>query len=104
MKTCSEQDNGKSMMLATGELIELRLHENPTTGYRWHLADWDHSVLEIVRDEYRPSHTSGHGGGGEHIWHFIARHKGNVSVQLAQHRSWETARPAALFTLEITVT
>ena len=84
--------------------MALSLPENPTTGYRWHLVAWNHSILEVARDEYRPAGTPVRGAGGEHHWEFIARRKGSVSVKLAQYRSWEPSDHAPAFTLEVTVT
>jgi len=104
VKTYSEQDNGEAVTLAVGEAILLRLSENPTTGYRWHLLPWNHSILDVVRDEYRPGSESTFGAGGEHQWEFIAHHGGSVSVELAQYRSWEPAGHAPAFTLAVTVT
>jgi len=103
VRTFTEQDNGSCVTLDIGESIELRLPENPTTGYRWHLADWDTSILEMTHDEYDQADSSRAGARGEHHWEFAGRRKGEVSLELSQRRSWGSAAPSATFTMQVSV-
>jgi predicted secreted protein len=99
----TEQDNGATVSLRPGESFELRLAENPTTGHRWHLAEWDHSILEVTRAEFHPPDTPQAGAGGEHVWEFVARAPGTLSLRLAYRRGG-SASPAKAFSLHVSVT
>lgn len=98
----TDQDNGAAISLTPGGSFEVRLSENPTTGYRWRLAQWDPSILELTRDEFHPGDVARAGAGGEHRWAFVARAPGRSSLQLASRRR-ESATPAKTFSLDVSV-
>lgn len=100
----TEQDGGALVSLHPGDTFEVRLPENPTTGYRWRIAGWDPALLEAIRDEYRAPSAGAPGAGGEHIWAFIARAPGNGSLRLALARGWQSAAPIKTFTLNVSIT
>lgn len=104
MRTYSDQDDGTSVSLMPGEAFQVRLAENPTTGYRWHLVDWDRSILDVTFDEFHPPGTSSYGAGGEHLWEFVALAPGQSLLQLAYRRPWEAATPGRSFSLRVAVT
>ena len=104
MKIYSDQDDGTSVSLTPGDVFLVRLTENPTTGYRWHLIDWDRSILDITLDQFQTPGTSSYGAGGEHVWEFIARAPGQSLLQWSYHRSWESATPTRSFSLRASVT
>jgi len=103
MRIYTDQDDGASVSLRSGETLEICLSENPTAGYRWQADDWDRSVLDMRRDEFHPPGTSEHGAGGEHLWEFAARAPGKTSLRLAYSRSWESGPPARRFSLDVSV-
>jgi len=103
LRAYTEQDDGASISLSPGEVFEVRLAENPTTGYRWYLGEWDRSVLELARDEFRPPGTPRPGAGGEHVWEFAARAPGQCALRFAYRRGWESATPAKAFRLDVSV-
>ena len=45
----TEQDGGREVPVSAGDVIELRLPENPTTGFRW---SFDAPGVELVEDRY----------------------------------------------------
>lgn len=101
--TYSEQDDGALVSLRQGETFQTHLPENPTTGYRWRLDEWDSVLLEAVRDEYRPLGIPAVGAGGEHIWEFVAHAPGTVHLRFHSARSWENAEPAKSFSLHVVI-
>ena len=101
MKTSTARDNGASVSLALGEELEIRLSENPTTGYRWQPVDWQRAILDLTRDDFEPPDPSRLGAGGLHCWRFVARAPGQTSLGLAQRRGSET--PVGTFSLVVTV-
>ena len=52
MLQIDESQNGREIELVTGETIEIRLSENPTTGYRWELKFSGAPTCTLVADHY----------------------------------------------------
>jgi inhibitor of cysteine peptidase len=104
VKIYSDQDDGTSVSLTPGDSFQVRLTENPTTGYRWHLVDWDRSILDLTLDKFQTPGTSRHGAGGEHLWEFVARAPGQSLLQWAYRRRWESAASTRNFSLRVSVT
>ncbi len=102
--TYTDQDDGASVSLAPGDSFEVRLRENPTTGYQWDLAEWDRAILEMTRDEFRPAGVLQRGAGGEHVWEFVARTLGTLSLVLTYRRPGGSEVPANTFSLRVSVT
>lgn len=40
--------------LSVEEVIEIKLYENPSTGYRWRLTESDAENLQLLKEEYEP--------------------------------------------------
>jgi inhibitor of cysteine peptidase len=83
-----KSQNGGEVEVALGQQIELRLGENPTTGYRWHLRSKIEPVLAVHEDTFASSGT-GVGAGGIRCWRFQAAQEGTARVELENRRSWE---------------
>ena len=103
MTTYTARDAGASIELTPGAVFEVRLDENPTTGYRWRAGDWDRSIVDVTHEEFRPADHSVAGGGGEHVWQFTARAPGRCVVRLTYGRGWESGAAASEFALTVTV-
>ena len=103
MRILSDKDDGTSISTSPGDPFQLHLMENRTTGYRWYLVDFDHSVLDVTLDIFQASRTSSYGTGGEHLWEFVARAPGQSTLQLVYRRSWESAPPSKSFSLHVAV-
>jgi inhibitor of cysteine peptidase len=104
MTTYTDRDDGRSISLTPGEGFEIRLSENPTTGYRWQLDEWERAILELTRDEFHPPDLAPYGAGGEHGWRFVARAPGQTSLHLAYRRGQGSGAPARTFSLDVAVT
>ncbi len=103
MTIYTEGDAGALVSLHPGESFDVRLPENPTTGYRWRIAEWDAAQLEVIRDEFRAPSTPVPGAGGEHDWVFRARASGTSLLRIVYARGWQSASPARTFTLNISI-
>ncbi len=84
----TERDTGRTVQEALGETFNIRLQENPTTGYSWNLSTSD--GLSTSRDEYIPSQTGGQmvGGGGIHSFYLRATKQGEQKVTGEYRRPW----------------
>ncbi len=83
----TEDNNGSSVELATGDTFQVKLNENPTTGYQWALETT--AGLEIMSDNFLPPATGLVGAGGIHEWDIKATASGTQQVMAVYSRSWE---------------
>ncbi len=108
MQAISESFNGKIVDLAVGHVIELRLKENPTTGFRWQVGRDGAPACRIVADFIEPAikdSPPAPGQGGTHVWRIEGIQAGTCEMMLAYARGWETDRPpATTFDINIHVT
>ena len=80
--------NGNAFTVGVGEIINLNLPENPSTGYRWILFSEVKPVLELQKDDFSAS-GSAPGAFGSRTWQFRTTQAGDVDLKLEKRRSWE---------------
>lgn len=90
--TLSASDNGKTITLSVGTQAELRLPDNPSTGYRWTFKG-DTSLIGIEEGAYIQLSNSV-GGGGERQWFLKAKNPGRTTVLFKRWREWEGEQSA----------
>jgi inhibitor of cysteine peptidase len=95
--------SGQQVALSVGQTAELRLPENPTTGFRW-------SVVSDGDPACRLNDNGFHGGdgtpgrGGEHVWRLVGVSAGACELRLAYRRSFDAAGVnAGAFALHVQV-
>jgi inhibitor of cysteine peptidase len=95
--------NAREVTLAVGQVLELALSENRTTGFRWDLKTKAEPACELVESTFSP--PEGHpGNGGTHRWQFRAVQSGSGEIELEYRRPWEKdAAPAKVFKLGVRV-
>jgi predicted secreted protein len=86
-----EQSNGKTISLASGQVLVIRLAENPTSGFRWFVAS--HSAVRLDADDFFPAGT-GVGAGGIRQMQWSASAPGQFDITLELKRSWEPGNAA----------
>jgi inhibitor of cysteine peptidase len=96
----TDEDNGRTVQELLGENFNIRLMENPTTGYSWNLSV--SNGLRMTGDEYIPSQAGGQvvGGGGIHSFHLVATGKGEHTVTGEYRRPWVTSGTITYLDLE----
>ncbi len=72
-----------------GDSIEVRLPENPTTGYRWNVAPNYVGTIVLNLDTFQIQDQVSLGGGGTRIWQFTATKPGTIELKFVNKRSWE---------------
>jgi len=84
-----QTDNGGNYSVSLGAAIELRLPENPSTGYSWNLSV--PAGIAVLNDSYLPGDTSGRlvGSGGTRVWFLKAVQPGEQVVSGVYRRPWE---------------
>jgi inhibitor of cysteine peptidase len=95
------EDSGTHPSVHTGDLVTVRLPENPTTGYRWE-ADYDQARLRLADDRFDGA-SAPRGSGGERVLVFEALHPGTASIRLGKKRVWEDAPAREEFRVELQV-
>ena len=98
-----EHSNRNEIELQVGEEFVIILHENPTTGFRWHPISNGEPACALLDNSFEPTGSTP-GNGGSHSWHFQAAKEGSGKIEFAYRRSWEQdGPPAQTFTLSIYV-
>lgn len=95
---------GTSQNLTIGDLLEVRLPGNPTTGYSWQAV----TVPAQLRQQGEPVHHSDSqliGAGGISSFKFSVAEAGGGSLDLAYRRPWEKeAQPARSCRIQLQIT
>jgi inhibitor of cysteine peptidase len=86
--TLAEKDDGRTLSVRAGDVLELHLKENASTGYRWEPDTFDAKVLELAEtsSNYRGGPP---GSGGEAIFRFRVLATGSGTLSLKYWRRWE---------------
>jgi inhibitor of cysteine peptidase len=99
-----QSDNGKSYTVPPGAVFQLRLPENPTTGFSWNLSVTP--GLAVINDTYIPDDATGKlvGSGGTHVWSLETIRPGEQVISGVYRRPWEPSGPAGTeFRLSLSV-
>lgn len=85
----TESDAGSSVHLREGEILEIILTSNPSTGYRWEVAPADEILLEQQGNwEFKPA-SRALGAGGTLALRFKAVRRGEADFKLIYRRPFE---------------
>lgn len=101
------EDNGSEVVLAAGQVLEVTLESNPTTGFSWQVSEVDGAVLAQVGEAvFQQAPTEGEqlvGAGGVETLQFAAS-PGETTLTLEYRRPWEKdVDPLETFTVQVTV-
>ena len=101
------EDNGDRVQLVSGQVLEVTLESNPTTGYSWEVSEVDGTVLSQVGEvEFREDAKESEdmvGVGGTETFRFSSA-TGETTLTLVYHRPWEKdVDPLETFTVEVEV-
>ena len=97
-------DNGKSVSVSLTEKLSVTLPGNPTTGYRWDLAEISSGVLNTNSESAFAADSTMLGAGGKFTFLFTAVQPGTTGIKLIYHRPWEkNVQPLRTFDLTVSV-
>jgi inhibitor of cysteine peptidase len=92
-RTFTRHDDGRRRRLVAGQILELRLDDNVTTGYRWVLDDEDTHVLRLDGEGHDPATSDADravvGASGVSWWRWTAMGPGTARVAARRLRPWE---------------
>jgi inhibitor of cysteine peptidase len=96
-------DDGSRVELEAGQVLEIALESNPTTGYRWEVVALDENVLQTLEEEFEED-SALIGAGGTQTLRFRALSAGEMALELAYRRPWEEGvEPAETFGVDVVV-
>lgn len=81
----SEQDSGRTVEIGVGEVVTVRLKENPGTGYRWSVDATD--GLDLIGD--RSEVGGAIGAAGVREFQFRPTKVGSYELHIKNWREWE---------------
>lgn len=96
--TLGDSQDGTTLSLRVGDVVVLRLAENPTTGYRWEIATTQ--GFELEADDYAGAPGGPPGSGGERALRFKAVAAGGGRIEAALRRNWEPALLSRSYTVK----
>ena len=93
----------QTIHLPVGQVIELRLNENPTTGFRWSFTQDGSPSCAVISDSFTPQEGPP-GAGGRHTWQIKAMQVGDCHLELRYRRPHElNTPPAQTFDVDVLV-
>ena len=99
--TLDETQDGARVNLQVGDVVVLRLAENPTTGYRWDVVAAQ--GLELEADDFVSAAGAGSGGGGQRALRFKANAVGTSQLETVLRRSWSQEPAQKRFTITLAI-
>jgi inhibitor of cysteine peptidase len=96
-----QDDQGKVFEVRQGNIVLIRLAENPSTGYPWEIDEVAEQVIELQGSDFSMVGRS-IGGGGWRTFTFKAQSPGTAKIQLKLRREWEP-EDATIDRFEVTI-
>lgn len=99
--TFTDANNGETVEASVGNIFEVILESNATTGYSWNIATQDAKILESLGDpKYVRPAGAPPGAPGQQVFQFKVKGAGETKLVLHYNRPWEKDKePAKLFSL-----
>lgn len=99
--TLSKQDSGRTVEMTVGEIVTVRLVENPTTGYRWVEESVPGLKIEKQSGSSKTSEPLGKPSTREFM--ITPERAGSYTLHLEHKRTWSDEEPLEEFELRIVV-
>jgi predicted secreted protein len=85
-KVITEQDNGKTIEVTTGDAVDIVVESSPSTGYLWQYTNANLEVIMQIRDPEFKADSSLLGAEGRVTFHFKAARDGQKVVRMIYHK------------------
>jgi inhibitor of cysteine peptidase len=103
-KKLTAKDAGSTIHVKVGDVIEVALDGNPTTGYTWEEAPGASELLAQQGEPEFKASSSAIGSGGTMTLRFKALQQGTYPLKLIYHRTFEPGvAPLQIFEANILV-
>jgi len=94
--------SGQHIVLEIGEVAEVRLPENPSTGFRWRVVTEGGPACRLDDSGFHGAQGPP-GRGGEHVWRLVGVSAGPCELRLAYSRNFVSAASGSAFSLHVRV-
>ena len=84
-----KEDSGTTNEIAVGDLLQIELEGNPSTGFMWHFQELDEEYFELVKGETEKISKRMLGAPVLGRWRLRAKKCGETTVKMAYYRQWE---------------
>ncbi|MBP7830189.1 MAG: protease inhibitor I42 family protein [Kiritimatiellae bacterium] len=104
--TFAENGGEQSVRLAPGQVVEIALPGNPTTGYGWTLEKFDAQdiLARPMEEDFQAAAPQRLGAGGVFRFRFTAARAGSTTIRFLYRRAWEKdVAPLYIADLSVTV-
>lgn len=99
-----EADNGQTVTMGVGNILQITLAENQSTGYLWAVVTNDEAVLRTSEEPAYKVDGDAEGAGGRKTFMFEAAASGTSVLRMVNAMSQETAvEPDRTFELTVQV-
>jgi len=96
------EDNGRTLYVNVGEIVTIKLPENPSTGYEWQYTI-DENIVEVMEDSFTPAERNLLGSGGTRMLKLRVIGSGEGKVVMDYVRAWENNPPIEHFSVTLIV-
>ena len=88
--TVTAEDNGATVEMAVGDILQIELMWTPSTVYRWRFDVLDEAYLELIEEGIRQISTEKlEGAPVLSVWRLRAEQAGETLIRMAYDRPWE---------------
>ena len=94
-KVVTDDDKGGDVQLKVGDVLEVRLNSNPSTGYMWYVHPKSTTLLRLNGQTQTEATEPGVGRPIVQVFLFELRRAGDGVLRLHYLRSWEKPSPDA---------
>lgn len=85
-----KENNGQQIKLTVHQEFQIELDANPSTGYRWTLADTTTDIISLIQTQFKEnSNKMKIGAPGRQQFFLKANSVGQMELKLIYHRPWE---------------
>jgi inhibitor of cysteine peptidase len=91
--TLGEPQAGSQAILQVGDMLQVNLESNPSTGYTWSVESLDPAVLKLVGEPEFHSASSALGASGAVTYRFEAVGAGQATLKMVYARPFEKGVP-----------
>ena len=84
-----QADSCQTIQVKNGEIFDLRLQENPSTGFQWSVSPEQTEIIKLTHSVYEGDQPQLPGRGGHHLFRFLALKPGKTELHLRLVRPWE---------------
>ena len=98
-----EGADGTAITLAVGDVLNVALPGNPTTGFTWEVTAVDGAILSAAGEPAFEVESTLVGAPGTMTFSFDVLATGTTRLEMVYHRTFETESPTETFTVTVTV-